>query len=261
MKNIIKKITSIFVVSVMAMSAIAVVNAETQADISDEPKDYTQAPYYNDLMEWFDRFDYTEEQRKSFMSNTEVMDLIVYDDELWNDGSDDNAIAPIYDPVPPLVEFPIRGYEAGKYFSKAGTTTPCTHHNSDNSSCYTDGSCGCKSFLGGIQCFGFAKFVYWSKYGVNFTDVTKLEKLSGSNWTTAKIQEYIKSKLRVGSHIRLHLRGKNDDYDHSIIVTSINSTGIGVYDANWEGKCKIRMTTWTWDNIFSFFDRIDYSNY
>lgn len=258
MKNIIKKITSIFVVSVMAMSTIAVVNAETQTDISDEHKDYTQSPHYSDLVEWFDRYDYTEEQRESFMADTETMDFIMYDDDFWNYGSDDNAVVPLYDPMLPLVNFPIRGYEDGRYFSNAGITTPCTHHNSG---CNFNGSCGCKSFNNSIQCYGFAQFVYWKRYGVYFSEANQIGGLSKSKFSVGEIQNYIRSNLRVGSHIRLHLRNKGDGYYHSIIVTSKSSTGIGVYDANWDNKCGIRMTTWTWDDIFNYFDEIKYSNY
>lgn len=259
MKNIIKKITSIFVVSVMAMLAVAIVNAETMTGVSDEHKDYTQSPHYTDLLEWFDRYDYTEEQRTSFMSDTETMDLIMYDDNFWNYGNDDNAVAPAY-VIPPegAVSFPIKGYESGKYFSKAGTTTPCTHHSSW---CSISGSCGCKSFNNGIQCYGFAHFVYWTTFSSYFSASNQIGGLSSSNWSADNIKDFIKSNLRLGSHIRLHLRGKSDDFNHSVIISSKSSTGIEVYDANWDGKCGIRMVTLTWSNIYSLFDKIVYCNY
>lgn len=55
--------------------------AEPEADAP--VKDYTSAPYYENLEAWFDRWGYTEEQREAFLKDTETCDQILYDGKFW----------------------------------------------------------------------------------------------------------------------------------------------------------------------------------
>ena len=53
-------------------------------DSTESVKDYTAAPHYEDLLKWFDRYEYTQEQRDSFMNDTETLDMMLYSDEFWS---------------------------------------------------------------------------------------------------------------------------------------------------------------------------------
>ena len=259
MKKIAKIFVSMFVLNAVLLSSAATVGAETN-DFGEQhsTRDYTQAPYYNALQEWFDFCNYTENQREKFMNDTETLDWILYSDEYWNNGGysfTSLGSVPIEKPMLTSASFPVAGYEAGTYFSSVRGRPACTHHSYNN--CTFDGKCGCGSFDNSIQCLGFAKFVYWTRTGSSMSANGQLKGLY--NWSEAEIKKYIVNNLNIGSHIRFHVKGKN--FDHSVIVTSISNTQIGVYDANWDNQCGIRMTTMSWADIYKNFDYIDYSNY
>lgn len=55
---------------------------EPETDIT-PVKDYTSAPYYENLAAWFDCWGYTDEQFEAFLMNTETCDRLLYDDDFW----------------------------------------------------------------------------------------------------------------------------------------------------------------------------------
>lgn len=55
------------------------------------------------------------------------------------------------------VTFPLPEYPHGSHFTNSGYA--CTHHDPENP-CPYDGSCGCKSYRGSIQCAGFAAYAF-----------------------------------------------------------------------------------------------------
>ena len=73
MKNI-KMVTAILLSCSIAASATAC----SQADGTPAQKDYSSAPHYADLVAWFDSWDYTEEQRESFLKDTVTCDRILF---------------------------------------------------------------------------------------------------------------------------------------------------------------------------------------
>ncbi len=222
---------------------------------SGEIKDYTQAPYYYALEEWFDFYGYTLEERERFMEDTETLNWMLYNGDYWNDGnlnflSLDDIGSGIEKSSSPT--YPVSGHEAGTYFSKSHT--PCTHHGP---SCSYTGGCDCISVNNSIQCLGFANFVRWARTGSYLDSATQILGLS-SNWSVNSIKNYFQNNLNVGSHVRLRVSGKS--YDHSITIVSMDNNGVSVYDCNMDGQCGVQIHTLTWNNIYQNYDYIRYSN-
>lgn len=250
-------------VMIAAFSAGAISTTFAVGETGMSEKDYTQAPYYYALEEWFDYFDYSEEQRAQFLADTEVLDNILYDDDYWNNGNyefcdetygEENAGIEAYS-----VTYPVVGFESGTYFSnpiRGVGCPPCTHHLSG---CNTDGSCGCRSVQGGIQCYGFANMLHWIYNGTYFNINQQVQGLDKPSWNVNSIKTFFTNKVPIGTHVRLHCKNKN--YFHSYTVLQKSSTGIKVYDANWDGQCGIRITDVTWSQIYSYFDYILYIMY
>lgn len=248
-------LTSIIISAVMVITGnSSVISAHEQVE-----KDYKQAPYYYALQEWFDVNEYTDEQRESFMADTETLDWILYNDNYWNNGNysfiESNNTDSVYSvlSLQDKPNYPISGYESGRYFSDESYTTGCTHH--DNCSVY--GGCGCRSVNNSIQCIGFANFFRWVRTGNYLTIDSQISGMSGS-WTEDNIKKYF-DQLNLGSHVRLGVKGKT--YDHSITIVEKYSSGVKVYDCNWDNKCGVRITDLSWSDIYRNFDEIVYSNY
>lgn len=255
-----KSVAAIISAAIIVTSSMSLVSAHEITE-EDNRKDYTQAPYYYALEEWFDFYGYTPEQRENFMTDTETLDWMLYNDDYWNYGDYsfmslediDSGIETYAAPT-----YPISGYDSGTFFTEEILTddpdTPgCESH--DNCSIY--GGCGCRSVNDSIQCLGFANFFRWVRTGSYLNSDTQISGMTGS-WTANNIQNYFQSKLNVGSHVRLHVKGKT--YYHSITIVGFTGSGVKVYDCNSNGNCNIRITDLSWNNIYSNYDSIKYSN-
>jgi hypothetical protein len=151
------------------------------------------------------------------------------------------------------------GYAAGSYFTDNGKA--CTDHGTSGIHSYSnEKACNCictyngKS-LGAVQCFGFARYVQSKLYGVNsYNSPNSFYKMSGSyvaagSLTATKIKSII-SSAKVGAHIR------TNGSAHSMIVTSITSTGFSVIQCNGSNNkeysgyyaCRIGTYTYTWSS-------------
>lgn len=201
------------------------------------------------MEEWFDFYCCTTEQCENILNDTEFMDWALYNDEYWNYGNysftslDDIEIgieahnAPVY---------PVTGYEDGKYFSD--NNSACTHHL-DKNDCPESGGCGCRCVNNSIQCMGFANFFRWVRTGNYLGASSQTPGMSGS-WTESNIKNYFQSKVNLGSHVRLHLKGKPEEYRHSITVVAMSNSGVTVYDCNWDKQCGIRIKDLSWSDIY-----------
>ena len=132
-------------------------------------------------------------------------------------------------------------FPQGKYWNHIGgsnnpdgyTDTPCTHHGSNT--CSYTGSCGCNSFMNGIQCFAFARKVADDIYGQN-----------PYSWSKDKNVSNLKAGdvMRVGGD----LGGTNfgNKGGHSIIIVAVNGDQVTYGDCNGDGNksCKI-----LWDHV------------
>lgn len=209
--------------------------------------EYEYSPYYANLIQWFEDNNCTDEEIENMLNDEETMKIILSDD-FWNTSVSTCAVEETA--TPRSNSYPIAGYSDGDYFSN--NRQACTHHVSDFSTCYLDGSCGCRSFESSIQCAGFARLVYWASTGSSITSQDMVSGLSSSQWTTANIKKYFTDKITIGSYVRLYLRS----YGHSFIVTDITDTGISVYDCNYVGPCEVDMRNLTWADIKSKFTYI-----
>lgn len=258
-----KKVLAIIITAVIAVTSNSSILSAHEDIEPTVQKDYTQAPYYYALEEWFDFNNYTSEQREDFMSDTETLDWMLYNDDYWNYGNysftsledADNGIETYAAP-----SYPITGYEGGTFFTEeALTDDPDKPGCESHSSCSIYGGCGCRSVNNSIQCLGFANFFRWARTGSYLNSTTQINGLSG-NWSADNIKKYFLEKLNLGSHVRLHLRGQKEIYMHSITVVEMSSSGVKVYDCNWDKKCGIREKNLSWNDIYQNFDAITYSN-
>lgn len=202
--------------------------------------------YYEKILEWFDEKDMSEEEKTTLLNDVEFIKDVMRD-SFWEEPSEVCAASAR------TLTFPIAGYGDGTYFSN--NRAACTHHTPD---CSFDGSCGCRSYNSSIQCVGFAKLVYWAKKGADYTSSDYVSGLSESNWNTSNIKEYFNDdeKVTVGSYIRLTC---SSGLEHALIVTSISSTGIGIYDCNYyNDNCEVDLRTQTWSELEAAYTKINF---
>ena len=127
-------------------------------------------------------------------------------------------------------------HEGSKTNNPDGTTAKaCQHHTiSDASACDRsgyNGSCGCNSYLGCIQCYGFAL-----KCGNLATGTNPM------NWKTDRNVD----TLKAGDHVRV-CTGYNNTYDyyyfHSFYVIGVKGSTVTIGECNWgnnqSDRCRI----------------------
>ena len=98
------------------------------------------------------------------------------------------------------------------------TNAPCSHRNHDYY-----GTCGCNSFSGAIQCYGFALKLGNDACGSN-----------PRNWQTSTASSYV-DKLKPGDIID---RNRNAN-DHTFYVIGVTDTQIKVGECNTGNNCNI----------------------
>lgn len=162
------------------------------------------------------------------------------------------------------VSLPLAEYPDGSYFSYNGKACTC-HANCtysipsgySTSRCYnttTSSSGNCKRYNGGIQCAGFAYYVFKQYNGVDCGSSNEKSGLSVLN--DASLKFYFTSVVKVGGHARGNL---NSGYPHSIIVTNITNDGISFYQANTNGNCNVSVATKTWTQLANWYDEFTIS--
>lgn len=146
----------------------------------------------------------------------------------------------------PLSEWPV-----GSYWTTDGKPY---EYGKNSSKEFTDGA---------IQCAGFAKYVYeqlWGnyKYGQKVAAVT----LEGTS------EDF--KRINVGARINCDRRKKKIESDkdfatsignHSMILLSKTSSGIVVYECNYDFKCGIGMRTITYRNFYLEYMNIKDTSY
>lgn len=235
-----------------AVPAVAQNAPDVSAEIAVLSAKYDESSNFAKLESWFEEHNADEEQIRLILSDEEMMEDILRD-RFWEDN--DNQAVTL---AARSTSYPIAGYGNGTYFSK--NRKACTHHRNSVASCSLDGSCGCQSFDSSIQCNGFAKLVYWTSTGNHIGNNSLGLGMSGT-WNTTNIKNYFTNKVDVGSYVRLTTKS---GLGHSIIVTNITSSGITLYDCNYDMQCGVRIKTYTWNSIYNSFSAINgvykYSN-
>lgn len=112
-------------------------------------------------------------------------------------------------------------------------------------SSYPSGSRWTGTFDGGSQCYGFGKLVVYNIFGKNSSGTYRSWYYNGTSTSgmniigsitsyTASNVKNLLNKAKCGDVIQF-------DYDkqHTMIVYSVDASGVTVYDCNWDGKCGI----------------------
>ena len=113
-------------------------------------------------------------------------------------------------------------------------------------SSYPPGNRWTGSFDGGKQCYGFAKLVVYNLFGKNSSGgyrswtyagvSTSGMKTLGSitNYSATNVKNLL-SSAKCGDVLQF-----NTTKQHSMIIYSVDSSGVTVYDCNWDNNCGIR---------------------
>lgn len=109
---------------------------------------------------------------------------------------------------------------------------------------YPSGSRWTSSFDGGIQCYGFAKMVThkifgtyngkyrsWTYAGVSTSGMNVVGSITNYSYDNVK---NLLSKAKCGDVLQF-----NSTKQHSMIVYSVDSSGVTIYDCNWDNNCGI----------------------
>ena len=154
----------------------------------------------------------------------------------------------------------IHSYKLGNYFNTY-MTSACTCH----SYCATGYESGCSCLIGrstvlnnsGIQCAGFTMEVFEYLFsGTNAAGENTLTTYNRSEniWTEEAIKEWMILSFRPGDYMAYD--NITYGYPHYIVVYSVESDGIWVYEANYGGRCKINLRKVTYTEIYNQFDGI-----
>lgn len=146
------------------------------------------------------------------------------------------------------LDFPLPDYPAGSYFTNNGLA--CTDHSI--SGIHLAGTCNCKMYCGSTQCYGFAlyasdQYVHISgNQGSRGASCASIAGYTLKNASTAF--SYFRSCPK-GSYIRLSETAPSGEGNHSIVLVSVSSSGITIYDCNYEGPCKVSYRFSTYSDL------------
>lgn len=149
--------------------------------------------------------------------------------------------------APPYATLPLSEYPSGSYFTTTGTA--CVNHNH------------CKMVNGATQCYGFANYVHYKMFNTYGSSCTRRNRVDedGNPLRFSSVSaeaEFIKT-LSPGTHVRVHRTAKHTG--HSFIILSTSNTGVTVYEANMDGKCGVRVYTYTYANLHKNYSYISFT--
>lgn len=117
----------------------------------------------------------------------------------------------------------------------------------------------------GIQCKGFANYIFYRLFGVTFIgrydeNCYYLPAPSGAvelarEWDFASddvaLMQQIFAQARPGDFIQGRNRTRSDG--HTMIYVSQDESGITVFDCNWDNHCGVAVRTMSWERLASYF--------
>lgn len=117
-------------------------------------------------------------------------------------------------------------YQAANWineFQDSVTSVPCANHSGGWG--YSDyvGKYDCNAFIGGMQCWAFARKLAYDAYGTYVY-----------NWGTTTI-----GNVKPGDVVQYYGAGADPNYGHTVFVTGVSGTTITVAECNWGGRCLI----------------------
>ena len=152
---------------------------------------------------------------------------------------------------------PTPEYPVGSYFTDNGMG--CNDHRTGVCGWDTENYCNCKAFYNGVplysvQCYGFARYIYYECFGeIGATDSktsTNIGSIPQGSVTEENFKALI-SKTKPGAHIRVrYIKADGVTVStHSLIILDWNDVGFSVLESNVDGRCGVGVR------------RIAYSNY
>lgn len=152
----------------------------------------------------------------------------------------------------------IHSYKLGNYYNTL-ITSPCTCHGF----CETGYESGCTCLIGrstvlgnnGIQCAGFTMEVFEYLFsGTNGAgeNICTTYSRSSNSWTEEDIKEWMINTFRPGDYLAYD--NVVYEYPHYVIIYSVDSDGLQVYEANYGGRCKINFRKMTYSEIYTQLD-------
>ncbi len=157
--------------------------------------------------------------------------------------------------------------EYPSYFTQ--TKGECKDHNVN----HPENSTTCKDFDGGWQCAGFARYVFYQVKGrlysssIDKANVTGFgertnpnyldwdNSFSGKDLNEQTAKQYLQG-LPTGTYVRVETPRTSKYYWHSFAVLDTSDTGITIYQANYGGKCLVKISEYTWSKFAQAFPRI-----
>lgn len=117
----------------------------------------------------------------------------------------------------------------------------------------------------GIQCKGFANYIFYRLFGVTFIgrydgEYYYLPDPSGAvelarEWDFAsddtQLMQQIFADARPGDFIQGRSRTRSSG--HTMIYVSQDEAGITVFDCNWDNRCGVQVRTMSWEKLASYF--------
>lgn len=137
-------------------------------------------------------------------------------------------------------------YPIGSYFTKNGG--PCECHSLDQ--CLINGdNCNCRKYLGAVQCFGFAKYVFYNMFGIDVGTyqggyvLSNTSELVSTPLSAAQVSEQSVKDMLSYAKIGDFIQGKSRYSQHSIIIAGLTDGGIVTYECNTDGHCGVTSRT------------------
>ncbi len=153
----------------------------------------------------------------------------------------------------------IRSEEEGAWFDEGAVVEPSATAVSRSTveaklaqlaQTYPPGSTWTGSFAGGIQCYGFAKMILYHLFGKTDSGAYRSWNYAGDSLTGLRLVDQIAnysestvknllSKAAPGDLLQFSGGTKSQ---HSMIVYSVSSTSVCIYECNWDNACGISKT-------------------
>lgn len=169
--------------------------------------------------------------------------------------------AKVGDKTIPTAEYPV-----GSYFTDNGEG--CRDHGTGSCGWEDESLCNCKSFHNGesllaVQCYGYARYVYYECFGEIGHPDSETSRSVGSLEKGSVTEESFKAFIRQtkpGAHIRVkYLRSNGYSVSsHSMIILDWNESGFSVCESNMDGRCGVSVRRIAYSDFVSTLVSVDF---
>lgn len=169
--------------------------------------------------------------------------------------------ARVGDKTIPTAEYPV-----GSYFTDNGEG--CRDHGRGSCGWEDESLCNCKSFHNGesllaVQCYGYARYVYYECFGEIGNFDSKTSRSIGSLDKGSVTEESFKALIQQtepGAHMRVkYLRSNGYSVSsHSMIILDWNESGFSVCESNMDGRCGVSVRRIAYSEFVSTLVSVDF---